>query len=249
MSWFYMEKGERQGPVEEAELLVLIADDRVAPESMLFQNGMETWRRLDALQGEGFFEPPPEPILNGKACSFCGKTFLSDELLQNAEAAACLDCKPHFVQLLKEGGLAGDQKFAGFWVRSVALLLDNLVLQIPLLILNVILSWVFNPLMESGSVLGQGLYLVLIFGLSLILPALYEILMVTRYGGTLGKLAYNIVVVDTDGEFLTIGRSTGRHFAKKINDMVFYVTYFWVGFDREKRGLHDLICNTRVVRR
>ena len=51
-----------------------------------------------------------------------------------------------------------------------------------------------------------------------------------------------------DGSHLTAGRIIGRYFAELLSAMVLYIGYIMVGFDQEKKSLHDLICDTRVIK-
>jgi hypothetical protein len=60
---------------------------------------------------------------------------------------------------------------------------------------------------------------------------------------------YDGVVVKR--EFLSnsdLGRAIGRYFAKLLSMLILGIGYIMVAFDSEKRGLHDMICDTRVVR-
>ena len=77
--------------------------------------------------------------------------------------------------------------------------------------------------------------------------AAYEVLLVARYGGTLGKLACGIEVVTPSGARISYLRSLGRHFAKFLSAITAYIGFLMAAFDSENRSLHDRICNTRVV--
>ena len=78
--------------------------------------------------------------------------------------------------------------------------------------------------------------------------AIYEIVLIRKYGATLGKMACKIKVVTADGQGLTVMRAVGRHFAKYISQLIVGIGYLMAAFDKEKRGLHDHICSTRVIR-
>lgn len=88
--------------------------------------------------------------------------------------------------------------------------------------------------------------------------------MVARYGGTLGKLALGLRVVNTDGRRITWKKAICRHFAVYLSLLAFVVTLpdtlmlyslpclaglIMAAFDSQKRALHDRICGTRVVHR
>ena len=80
-----------------------------------------------------------------------------------------------------------------------------------------------------------------------LLPALYEILMVGKFGATLGKMAMGIKVVTPEGQPISYGRSTGRYFGKMLSGIILGIGYLMAFWDPEKRALHDRICHTRVV--
>jgi len=65
---------------------------------------------------------------------------------------------------------------------------------------------------------------------------------------TPGKLALGMKVLRTGGARLTLGRAAGRYFAKVLSAMILGIGFIMAGIDSQKRGLHDMICDTRVVR-
>ena len=83
---------------------------------------------------------------------------------------------------------------------------------------------------------------------SMILNATYESLFISRLGATPGKLALGLKVVRPDGGPISLGRAVGRYFAKMLNGFTLGIGYIIAGFDSQKRGLHDMICDTRVLR-
>lgn len=68
-------------------------------------------------------------------------------------------------------------------------------------------------------------------------------------GATPGKLAVGLRVVDENGMHMGAGRAIGRYFATILSACLCLVGYIMVGFHGQKRGLHDLICGTYVVRK
>jgi uncharacterized RDD family membrane protein YckC len=76
---------------------------------------------------------------------------------------------------------------------------------------------------------------------------LYSIFFVGKYGATPGKMVCKIHIVTATGEKVTYGRATGRAFAELLSGLVCNIGYLIAAFDKEKRSLHDHICNTRVV--
>lgn len=138
---------------------------------------------------------------------------------------------------------------AGFWTRLFAFCIDNLIVAIGLLVVRLIMSIVMSGLTET--ILGGNL----IFHYTLkdivvyIGYVSYFILFTYLTGTTIGKKVMNLRVVNKDGsEKLTllnvIYRETiGRFLCK----MTVGIGYLLVGFHPQKSGIHDLLCDTKVI--
>jgi uncharacterized RDD family membrane protein YckC len=55
-------------------------------------------------------------------------------------------------------------------------------------------------------------------------------------------------VVRPDGGPVHLGRAVGRYFAKWLSSLTLCIGYIIAGFDAEKRAMHDMIVDTRVVK-
>lgn len=75
----------------------------------------------------------------------------------------------------------------------------------------------------------------------------YALLESSSRQATIGKMALGLIVIDEEGERITFARATGRHFAKILSTLVFFVGYLMVAFTQRKQGLHDLIAGTLVI--
>ena len=79
--------------------------------------------------------------------------------------------------------------------------------------------------------------------------------MLRYWGATLGKMACGLKVVLSDGNSLGWGVSLGRYFMYNVvisaipfvNWILLLTTAIMAGLDDQKRGLHDRVCDTRVV--
>src|SRR5262249_61917440 len=67
-------------------------------------------------------------------------------------------------------------------------------------------------------------------------------------GATVGKMVCGLRVVDEQGNRISFGRATGRFFAKIISGIILMIGYLMVAFTERKRGLHDIIAGTLVVK-
>jgi uncharacterized RDD family membrane protein YckC len=190
-----------------------------------------------------------EPPGSGIFCTECGRRYPADDLARFGASAVCADCKPTFVQRLKEGGLtAGAIVYAGFWRRAAALMLDGIILMIAIVPFAVVFGMLAGPGMRGqnpGAALGL---LGLLYLIILALSVGYHTYFVSRKGATPGKMVMGMKVITVTGEPVSVGRAVGRVFAHALSGMILYIGYIMVAFDVEKRALHDHICGTRVIR-
>ncbi len=157
-------------------------------------------------------------------------------------------------------------KYAGFWLRVAAYLIDSLVMSagglliaIPVIIgivgFAVGLEGVDNP--EDFLESGRWMYVGGIIGLILLASLLgmvmgwlyYALMESSKYGGTLGKIAVGIKVVDMNGNKVTFGKATGRYFSRIVTNMTLFVGYIMAGFTEKKQALHDIIAGCLVITR
>ncbi len=129
-------------------------------------------------------------------------------------------------------------KPAGFWIRFGAYLIDVIILITIEAILAALLQ-----LDYFSDELG-------IFDLlSLLIDALYFSLAVGIWGTTLGKRALRLYVIRVDDSKVGIGRAFARYLSYFVSVITIGIGFLMIAFRRDKRGLHDLICDTQVVKR
>jgi len=187
-------------------------------------------------------EPPPVLV---KYCSECGQPWPPDELARFGDLLICSNCKIAYTQKLREGvASAATFTYAGFWIRFVAVLLDGVILFVA----SVIVQLAFAPMVRSGrpEMMLTAMGIESLIGMAI--GATYEGVFVSRFGATPGKMALELKVVRPDGGPVSLGRAVGRYFAKIVSWMILAIGFIMAGFDSQKRALHDMICDTRVVR-
>ncbi len=142
-----------------------------------------------------------------------------------------------------------DIAYAGFWVRLAAYFLDNVIVFFMLLVVRLAMSGVLS--IVQGTVLrGNILFHYTLKDIVLYLGQVMYFILCTRYTGTtIGKKALNLRVVNADGspelDFLTVAyRETVGRF---LCSLPMCIGYLMTGLDKEKRGIHDMLCDTRVV--
>jgi uncharacterized RDD family membrane protein YckC len=179
-------------------------------------------------------------------CSECNRDFGADELITFGNAMVCAECKPVFVQKLREGiPLAGEVVYGGFWIRVGAKLIDAIILYV----VNFVLGFTVLLIVGRGKNPSMALAAVILHNvLSAVLNLAYVTYFLGKYGATPGKMACGLKVIRSDGEKITYARACGRFFAEMLSAMILGIGYIMVAFDEEKRALHDHICDTRVIK-
>jgi uncharacterized RDD family membrane protein YckC len=85
--------------------------------------------------------------------------------------------------------------------------------------------------------------------LSLVIAWLYfALLESSERGATVGKMAMGLRVVSNDGKRISFMNATGRYFAKILSAMIFCIGFIMIAFTDRKRGLHDMIASTLVIK-
>jgi uncharacterized RDD family membrane protein YckC len=184
-------------------------------------------------------------------CSQCGQPKPEAELAHFGNVLVCGACKPAYAQGLSEGIAARTTfRYAGFWIRFVAALIDGIILGFTSAVLQALLVLPTVGLNASRITTGASIAVVgVAYLIGLVLAVTYEGLFVWRFGATPGKMVLGLRVVRPDGGPISLGRAIGRYFAKLLSGIILGIGYIMAGFDREKRGLHDMLVDTRVIRK
>lgn len=183
-------------------------------------------------------------------CSQCGQPKSEQELAHFGNILVCGSCKPAYAQGLSEGISAqGAFRYGGFWVPFVAYMIDGLIVGFA----SVAVQAILLPTMRVNPSLAAGAGALALVGVAYIvgmaMAATYEGLFVYKLGATPGKMILGLKVVRPDGGPVSLGRAIGRYFAKILSGIILLIGFIMAGFDREKRGLHDILVDTRVIKK
>jgi uncharacterized RDD family membrane protein YckC len=85
-------------------------------------------------------------------------------------------------------------------------------------------------------------------GISSIIGLVYAVGFWTSQGATPGKMAMGVKVTSAEGESLTLGRAIGRYFAYILSGLTLGIGYLMIGWTPQKRGLHDYVAGTVVIK-
>ena len=230
-TWFYAQKDGRLGPVSVETLQELARNGEITATTLVWREGMGDWVKFTEVSNDIF-------TTQTVACAHSGRIFEKSEMLQYGNAWIAPEFKDAYLQRIMESGspVAGDtdwnqgQDYVGFWWRVLAMLVDGLVMIIPSVIISIpyyIISHEATSAAPENPFAGMTgdatvPYILTTLG-TLILRMGYEVWMVGKFQGTVGKMAIGAKVVAPDGGRISYKRSFLRWLGKSIiNSIVIY---------------------------
>lgn len=244
MKWFYIDEniteGERrQGPYSFDEIENFAKEGKITDTTLVWHSGEPAWK----------------PWKEYVAANESDKSEVDqDKFLQDT-----------INEILKEQVLA--KRYAGFFIRGLAISIDNLILMAFAIIVLAILNAAGQIDLEQAKTLadayladpsstenlnkffsapGMGLF----FSIWSTIQAIYFIVMHAQFGATVGKKVFHIHVENGAGEKISWLGAIVRYLASIITQLtlMFYgLGYLIVFIDPKRRTVHDFIANTRVV--
>lgn len=197
-----------------------------------------------------------------KQCKRCGAEWeavpgpspVSTEEKQSTLAAELLlddEFDRLYRRLKREEERADRARWGGFFRRASALIVDIWILAVFSLMLfyfayvsvNVGLA-AHERQLSAGNL---GFFLRLIFLAWIFLVAAYFVLLHGMEGRTVGKWLLGLRVVGAHDQPISYGQALIRWLAGLVSG-ISAVGFFWIIWQREKRGWHDLVARTWVVR-
>lgn len=128
-------------------------------------------------------------------------------------------------------------EYMGFWIRFVAAIIDAVITGVVATIFGFIPFFIGNSGFSPGPFIWYPLF------------SLYYWLFIGLKGQTPGKMVVGIKVVNAQGEIPGLGIAALREILGKfISGAAFCLGYLWIAIDKEKRGWHDSIAGTHVVK-
>lgn len=138
-------------------------------------------------------------------------------------------------------------QYAGFFVRLSAAVIDGIIVFALLLLIRLPIwissLWLQNNPLDKEILFRFSMLDIVIY----LLATMYYVLMVYYGGATIGKKLLNLKVIGEEGRlsfFTVLYRET---IGKYISSAIMCIGFFLIGVDSQKRGLHDILCDTWVV--
>jgi uncharacterized RDD family membrane protein YckC len=191
-----------------------------------------------------------------KFCANCGTPFTADS--QNAPVVpgeALLRPQGPTAPVYASPEVAAPAvvtRYGGFWIRLVAIVIDVIAVGIvtgPVSLIIGVATGLAGRAVTMPNVGVQLVSFLITFAFSTLANWIYEAaLESSSYQATLGKMALGLKVTDLEGRRISFARATGRHFAKILSGLMFFIGFIMAGFTQRKQALHDMIAGTLVVR-
>jgi uncharacterized RDD family membrane protein YckC len=160
------------------------------------------------------------------------------------------------------------REYVDFWPRVLASVIDFILLFIVMsfigmlvgILVGILLALSYlqplfdNPIPEMEQLILMKLiaYLVVYlacFIVSVIVSFFYYLILWSKKQATIGKMAIHAIIIDAKtGGKPTTGQFIGRYFALILSALPLGAGFIWVAFDEQKRGWHDILAGTLVVK-
>lgn len=178
-----------------------------------------------------------------KYCPTCGTKAASI-----FDAAATNAQRPDQIQGFK---LEQACLFAGFWYRTLALVIDTVITMVAEVIIVLPLAFALGASMGGSSseteIHSTGAALGYVVGI-LITWLYFTISESSPWQATPGKKLLGLRVTDEGGNRIGFGRANGRYWSKILSALILCIGYIMVAFTEKKQGLHDKIAGTLVFK-
>ncbi len=128
-----------------------------------------------------------------------------------------------------------DFRYAGFWIRFIATILDILIIWLPAVLIGILLTFFVRIEILSSLVF--------------ILVIILYIYLDGKYGGTPGKLILGLKIVNSEGKYIGIPTAALRYIGKVLSSMIIGIGHLFIVWEPKKQALHDKVANSYVIRK
>ena len=143
-----------------------------------------------------------------------------------------------------------DPKYAGFWKRFVALIVDTLILMFFCAGVIQIFTPIMQTLLEIAGMNPQDIvviiYLIIVFQNFVVIFLYYTVFVSSGLQGTLGKYVLGLKITDDNGGRISFFRAIVRFFASIFSLAIFLIGCLMLLWTKNKQALHDKVAGTFV---
>ena len=151
---------------------------------------------------------------------------------------------------------AGSPQLASVFERFIAMIIDGLLVGVVTTIIGFVISFggsfvlhalTANSESENAAIVGALLINIVTSIVTSLTGIFYEGYFLSTSGATLGKKIMDIKVLHA-GEYPSFLRASCRNLAKGLSFMICMIGYIMAFFTEDNKSLHDMICDTIVVK-
>jgi uncharacterized RDD family membrane protein YckC len=139
-------------------------------------------------------------------------------------------------------------KYANFWERTRAFMIDGIILIgvygiafLTILFVMMISNYTQETALYDAYTWSTASYVIAFFS--------YFTWATGKNGDTIGKRYCGLKVVTNDGKKPTMKRAFGRSLSYMVSSVPFDIGFFWVAVDKKRQGFHDKLAKTYVVKK
>jgi len=138
---------------------------------------------------------------------------------------------------------------AGFWIRAFAYLIDTLMIYTMFVLLGYGDYYYFVEINNTATAHVFQLENANLINAILNLANMVVIIFFWLYfnGQTPGKKLMGIKIISLDNGPITFKQAIIRYFGYFISAFMLGIGFIMIGVRKDKRGLHDLMANTKVI--
>ncbi|QAY94727.1 hypothetical protein CWB41_02360 [Methylovirgula ligni] len=222
-NWYVQAPAQALGPLTGYVLKDMIAKAEIGRDTNIAEVGATEWTRLSDVPVFAALLPPALPGAPG------------------AEAQA----------------FGSGSQYAGFWIRLLAYIIDVLVMEAIALFAGVVLGII---LVVTGLAGAAGLpqagqhhslppaFTIIFWIVGFAVTIGYNVYFNSgKWQATPGKRLLGLHLVTITGEPVSAWLAFGRWAAYILDGLTLDIGFLMIAWTREKTGLHDILCGTRVV--
>lgn len=219
-NWYVQAPAQALGPLTGYVLKDMIARAEIGRDTNIAEVGATEWTRLSEVPAFAALLPPVAPGGEGL-------------------------------------GLGAGAQFAGFWIRLLAYIIDALVMEAIALFAGIVLGIILVVTGLSGAAglpqAGQHhslppVFTIVFWAVGLAVVIAYNVYFNSgRWQATPGKRLLGLHLVTVSGEPVSGWLAFGRWAGYILDGLTLDIGFLMIAWTREKTGLHDLLCGTRVV--
>ncbi len=232
MDIYIKRSAEVFGPYSVDEAREYLSGGALSLSDLARSPGMTEWIPLGSVPG--IKRAPPPPFAGARP---------SPQFLRALETQG----KPAYLEALRPP----DVRFAGFWIRFAAGIIDALTFGIVAAMVTsfpvVSFLWLGSGGVRSDSDVAI-VHVIMSISITVAWWLYTATLLSSRWQATFGMKACGLQIVNERGARISFGRATGRYFAQSIAGLLTLgIGFLMIGWTERKQGLHDLIARTLVM--